>query len=90
MYLSVYLDKNSLPAVDFIVFHVSDKSIFYDSHSQGEEKCRFGCTVISSEVKKKTAVTVRKTDGLKRIWLLYLALKVYQLQHIHRCGLTFN
>ena len=51
MYLSVYLDKNSLPAVDFIVFHVSDKSIFYDSYSLGEEKCWFACTVISSEVK---------------------------------------
>lgn len=65
MYLSVYLDKNSLRAADFIVFRVSDESLFFDSYSQGEEKCRLGCTVISSEEKKEKAITVRKRDRLK-------------------------
>lgn len=67
MYLSVYLDKNSLRTADFIVFRVSDESLFFDSYSQGEEKRRLGCTVISSEGEKKRekALTVRKRGRLK-------------------------
>lgn len=58
MYLSVYLDKNSLRAADFIVFRVSDESLFFDSYLQGEEKCQPGCTVISSLAKNTKALRV--------------------------------
>lgn len=86
MYLSVYLDKNSLPAADFIVFCVIDKSLFFDSYLLGEEKCGLGCTVIT----RKKEGTLSQEKESKRIRLLYLAVEVKHLQCIHHCALTFN
>lgn len=66
MYLSVYFDKNSLQAADFIVFRVSDESLFFDSYSQGEEKCQLGCTVISSKEKKREDTRSKKKGLTKK------------------------
>lgn len=68
MYLSVYLDKNSLWATDFIVFHVSDESLFFEfSYLPGEEKCSHGCTVISS-VKREKERGSKESDYSTWLW----------------------
>lgn len=73
MYLSVYLDKNSLWAADFIVFSVSDESLLSDSYLQEEEKCR--------EKEQKAPTVWECTDNC------LFPLKVDQLLRSHYCAL---